>query len=195
MRKFVLTVFSLFIVVMSAQNMTDDPRKWVEERSWANGWDVAPDESIDSDEFLTQYTGNKELWDTMFRFLSTNDLNKMELGEHQIVPGRCWAIVSEYIPKTMDKGNIESHKKFIDLQYVMQGDEKMGLARNVTVRKEYNPDRDVAFWNSDDIRYYPAMSDVFFLFFPGDIHQPSVRDDGECFEKSRKIVIKIEYVE
>lgn len=194
MRKFVLTVFSLFIMLASAQIMTDDSKKWVEERSWANGWDVTPDKSINSDEFFTQYTGNKQLWDTMFRFLSTNDLDKMELGEHQIVPGRCWAIVSEYTPKTTDKGNIESHKKFIDLQYVMRGNEKMGLARNVTVRKEYNPDRDVAFWNSDDIRYYPAMSDVFFLFFPGDIHQPSVRDD-DSVETSRKIVIKIEYIE
>ncbi|MBD5197644.1 MAG: DUF386 domain-containing protein [Bacteroidales bacterium] len=179
-------------MALSAQIMTDDSKKWVEERSWANGWDVAPDKSINSDEFFTQYTKNKELWDAMFKFLSANDLKQIDLGEHQIVPGRCWAIVSEYTPKTTDKGNIESHKKFIDLQYVMHGNEKMGLADSVTVKKEYNPDRDVAFWNSDDVRYFNATPESFFLFFPCDIHQPSVQADGDVMQ-SRKVVIKIEY--
>lgn len=180
-------------MTLSAQS-PDKTKVWVEKRTWDNGWQISPDNSVNCDEFATQYARNKDLWDAMFRFMSTNDLNELAIGEHQIVQGRCWATVSEYIPKTVDKGNIESHKKFIDLQYVLRGNEKMGLAKNVTVKREYNPDRDVAFWNSDDITYYPATPQVFFLFFPCDIHQPSVQADGDIVQ-SRKVVIKIEYVE
>ena len=52
----------------------------------------------------------------------------------------------------------------------------------------------VAFYTSSRIKHYSADAGSFFLFFPSDIHQPSVRGKGELV-KSRKIVIKIEYVD
>ena len=51
-----------------------------------------------------------------------------------------------------------------------------------------------AFYTSSRIKHYSADAGSFFLFFPSDIHQPSVRGKGELV-KSRKIVIKIEYVD
>ncbi|WP_262717670.1 YhcH/YjgK/YiaL family protein [Bacteroides uniformis] len=54
--------------------------------------------------------------------------------------------------------------------------------------------KDVAFYTSSRIKHYSADAGSFFLFFPSDIHQPSVRGKGELV-KSRKIVIKIEYVD
>lgn len=196
MRHSILICFiSVISMISSAQTVTHrDASRWVEEKSWNNGWNVAPDKSINPIEFASQYAKNKELWDSMFIFLAESDLNEIALGEHQIVPGRCWATVSEYVPKTTNKGNIESHKKFIDLQYVLRGNEQMGLAKDVTVKKEYNPDRDVAFWYSQNITYYNAGPESFFLFFPSDIHQPSVHD-GQETTQSRKVVIKIEYVD
>lgn len=94
----------------------------------------------------------------------------------------------------MEKGNIESHLRFVDLQYVLWGNEKMGLASDVEVRQAYNSKKDVAFYTSSRIKHYSADAGSFFLFFPSDIHQPSVRGKGELV-KSRKIVIKIEYVD
>ena len=182
-------------MTLSSQTMNhQDATEWVEGKAWTNGWQVSPDKSVNHVEFANQYLRNKVLWDVMFAFLSSNDLENLDLGEHQIEPGRCWVTISEYIPKSTDEGNIESHRKFIDLQYVLRGNEKMGLAGNVTVRKKYNQERDVAFWNSNDITYYPATSDVFFLFFPSDIHQPSVRTDSDMMRR-RKIVVKIEYID
>ena len=58
----------------------------------------------------------------------------------------------------------------------------------------YNSKKDVAFYTSSRIKHYSADAGSFFLFFPSDIHQPSVRGKGELV-KSRKIVIKIEYVD
>ena len=97
-------------------------------------------------------------------------------------------------PKRWRKGILKSHLRFVDLQYVLWGNEKMGLASDVEVRQAYNSKKDVAFYTSSRIKHYSADAGSFFLFFPSDIHQPSVRGKGELV-KSRKIVIKIEYVD
>lgn len=157
-------------------------------------WPVPPHESVNVIEFKNQYHKNKDIWDAAFHFLANNDLEQLPVGNYVIIQGKCWATVSEYIPKEVEKGNIESHRRFIDLQYTLWGNEKMGLAQDVKVRMDYNAERDVAFYTSPNIKYYPAGKDNFFLFFPSDIHQPSVRGKGEVIE-SRKIVIKIEYIE
>lgn len=171
-----------------------DSKKWIKSNVWSNGWNVSPHKSVNATEFASQYHKNKTVWDAAFRFLASHNLDELTIGNHVILEGKCWATVSEYIPKEEDKGNIESHRRFIDLQYTLRGNEKMGLARDVKVRQEYNSQRDVAFYTSTKIKYYPADADSFFLFFPSDIHQPSVRGKGDAM-KSRKIVIKIEYID
>ena len=148
-------------------------KKWMKSAVWT----VSPHKSVNAVEFACQYHKNKDVWDAAFRFLAEHDLEALSIGNHVILEGKCWATVSEYIPKEVEKGNIESHLRFVDLQYVLWGNEKMGLASDIEVRQAYNSD-----------------AGSFFLFFPSDIHQPSVRGKGELV-KSRKIVIKIEYVD
>ena len=150
-------------------------KKWMKSAVWSNGWTVSPHKSVNAVEFACQYHKNKDVWDAAFRFLAEHDLEALSIGNHVILEGKCWATVSEYIPKEVEKGNIESHLRFVDLQYVLWGN-------------------DVAFYTSSRIKHYSADAGSFFLFFPSDIHQPSVRGKGELV-KSRKIVIKIEYVD
>ncbi len=163
--------------------------EWMAKKDWSNGFNVAPDKSVNAKEFMQQYNKNKALWDKVFKFLATTDLKNLPVGTTDIEKGRAWVTVSEYVPRTADKVRAESHRKFIDLQYTLWGNEKMGLAHDVEVLNEYNEGRDVAFWKTVD--YFKAGPDSFFLFFPSDLHMPSVLD-GEPV-KSKKIVVKIEY--
>ena len=94
---------------------------WVKSREWANGWNADVDESVDAVEFATQYKNNKELWDKLFSFLATTDFQSLEPGKIELVPGRLWINVLEYTPKDSDNTKIESHRKFIDLQYTFEG--------------------------------------------------------------------------
>ena len=71
-----------------------------------------------------------ELWDAMFGFLAKTDLNALAIGNHDIVKGRCWVTISEYVPRLAENVKVESHRRFIDLQYTLQGNELMGLAKN-----------------------------------------------------------------
>lgn len=166
---------------------------WVESRVWANGWNVEADESVDAVEFATQYEKNKELWDKLFSFLASTDFSKLEAGKIELVPGRLWVNVLEYTPKDSANTKIESHRNFIDLQYTFEGNELMGVASEVTPINDYDPVKDRTNYTTDKpIVYSKADPGRFFLYFPKDMHQPSVKAEGEAVP-SRKIVGKIEY--
>ena len=168
-------------------------KEWMEKGEWSNGWNVMPHASVNAVEFATQYAANRELWDTLFAHLAKIDLNTIAEGKHEIVPGRLWLNVSEYTPKPATEQRIEQHQNFIDLDYTLKGNELMGLAENVTPTDEYNAVKDVIHYASDDVKYYPTDPEHFFIFFPCDYHQPSVRAEGPV-ETSRRVIAKIEYV-
>lgn len=171
----------------------NEAKKWVESRVWANGWKVDADESVDAVEFAEQYALNKELWDKLFAYLAETDLNTLEAGKVELVPGRLWINVLEYTPKDSENTKIENHRNFIDLQYTFVGDELMGVAGKVTPINDYDPVKDRTNYSTDEpIVYSKADADHFFLYFPKDMHQPSVRACDPAVP-SRKIVGKIEY--
>ncbi len=167
--------------------------KWVEGRQWDNGWTVNPDKTVDCLEFATQYKLNKPLWDKLFKFLADNDPKSLKPGKIVLEDGRLWVVVQEYTPATEEEMQIESHKRMIDLQYTFEGNEKMGLASDVKVKTEYSQANDIGFYTTDKpVSYVPAAPDRFFLYFPTDMHKPSVRTKDNP-GVSRKIVGKIEY--
>ncbi len=181
---------------MNNNKMTEaQAREWVESRQWANGWTVAPDATVNNVEFATQYAKNKDLWDKLLQFIATTDLRTLEPGKVVLVPGRLWINVMAYTPKTAEETPAEVHRKYIDLQYTFEGNERMGLVKKVVPTGDYNSEKDVQkFTPAEPVSYVPAAPDRFFLYFPSDIHQPSVAAvDNPGL--SRKIVGKIEYAE
>lgn len=178
------------------KNFTPEEAKaWIETREWANGWDCNPDASVNAVAFAEQYHANKELWDKMFTFLRDHDLHTLPKGKHEVVPGRLWFNMLEYTPKSPAETRSETHNKFIDLQYTFEGCEMMGHPKGGKPNMEYDPVKDRTFFDLEgDTDYVPATPDRFFLYFPGELHQPSVILEGEA-TPSRKIVGKIEYAE
>lgn len=63
----------------------------------------------------------------------------------------------------------ESHRKFIDLQYVINGEGKMGLLplQVAKLASDYDADKDVILFGEQDGEYCVANPDAFFLFFSG----------------------------
>lgn len=170
-----------------------EARAWVEGREWANGLGLRADESVNAVEFAEQYAANPELWDKLFAWLRDTDLSALEAGKYVLVPGRLWINLLEYTPKSAGDTKIESHRDFIDLQYTFVGDELMGLAGKVTPTGPYNAEKDKTNYTTDEsVDYRPADAGRFFLYFPCDMHQPSVRANAEA-GPSRKVVGKIEY--
>ena len=84
----------------------------------------------------------------------------------------------------------ESHQNYIDIHYVINGKEKIGVAplSSATVIKKYNSAKDLTFYKAKG-KYYVADPGLFFIFFPEDAHRPNLATEGSLAVK--KLVIKI----
>jgi biofilm protein TabA len=165
---------------------------WFEKGEWLNGWKIKPDGSINRREFAISYFKNKERWDKAFTFLKTSDLSKLEIKRHDIDGDNLYATVSEYTTKNEADAKFEAHQKYIDIQYVISGTEQMSVAP-LNLLKEvvtpYDSAKDVGFMTVAKSKSYTATQANFFIFFPSDIHRPSVKVSENS--PLRKIVVKV----
>lgn len=116
------------------------------------------------------------------------------VGEYQI-NHRVKAIVSEYETKLENECGYEAHKKNIDIQYLLSGEERIACLpiERLKKTKAYNEEKDAAFYAADNAHqplYLSLLPGYFAIFFPQDGHMPQL-----CVEKPtnvRKVVIKVE---
>ncbi len=92
--------------------------------------------------------------------------------------------------KDFDKTNWESHRKYIDIQYVIHGEELIGVypIAKATITKEYDEKRDAANYSANG-KLYSAIPGTFFIFFPSDAHRPNITPGGNKIVKN--VVIKL----
>ena len=198
--KTILSLFSL-ILMLSATAQTSKDKwtskksdRWLKQKEYLNGWKVEPDKSINTQEFAWQYHQNKKYWDEAFAFLQSHDLKTLAKGRYSIDTNYVYATVTEDPSKDFDKTSWESHRKYVDLQYVIDGEEKMGVFPVVKAQviKPYDENRDVANYVADG-PLFSATPQSFFIFFPTDAHRPNITPGGNNVVK--KIVVKIRAAE
>ena len=118
----------------------------------------------------------------------------MENGVYQLSP-RVKAIVSEYETMKDNEYGYEAHKKFIDIQSVLKGEEKVCCSPIERLKeiKPYSGEIDAAFYMEDIITQPSSLflhPGIFAIFFPQDGHMPQL-----CVEEPmlvKKIVVKVE---
>jgi YhcH/YjgK/YiaL family protein len=198
MKRFFLIASLLFfvgVIHLSAQSTNNDwsskkAKKWFKKKEWLNGAPYTPHSSIDKAEFARQYHLNQAYWDKAFAFLKNTDLKTLSVGRHPIDGDNVYATVQEAPTKDLDKTAFESHRRYIDLQLVVTGEENMGKApvSAVTVSKPYEERNDLANYTGEG-KIYTVPAGTFMLFFPKDAHRPNITPGGNKVDK--KIVIKI----
>jgi len=171
----------------------DKLNSWYEKGEWLNGWQVKPDASINRREFAVSYHRNQERWHKAFAFLKAHDLNSLQIRRYDIMGDTLYATVSEYLSKTEDQGRFEVHQKYIDIQYVINGEENIGVAP-LSAKKgtvvPYNEANDIEFMTVTDSTYQKASPENFFIFFPSQIHKPGMRIGNDSI-MIKKIVVKV----
>lgn len=181
---------------LSAQPTNSDwsahkAEKWFKKKEWLNGLSIKPHSSIDKVQFAKQYHLNQAAWDKAFAYIRNTDLTKLTNGRHVIDGTNVFAIVTEAPTKDYCKTAFESHQKYIDLQYVISGEEKMAKAplTSVTIDKPYNEAADIAYYTGEG-KIYKVPAGTFMLFFPANAHRPNITSPGGN-KVVKKIVIKI----
>jgi YhcH/YjgK/YiaL family protein len=201
MKKLILKIMVItsFLGFFGCKNSSDPANwstqkidEWFEKSEWLNGWNNTPDGSINRKEFALSYFKNKDRWDKAFSFLKSNDLSKLEIKRYEIDGDNLYALVSDYLTKNEEDAKFEAHKKYIDIQYVITGTEQISVAP-VSMKKDvitpYDPAKDIEFMTVNQSNNYKAAPDRFFIFFPSDLHRPSVKI-GEN-SQVKKIVVKV----
>jgi YhcH/YjgK/YiaL family protein len=109
-------------------------------------------------------------------------------GRHEL-DENMYALVQEYNTKLKEEGKWEAHRRYIDLQYVVQGAEGMGYANIHHLQQgEYDASKDFLplFGEGDQVK---LKSGCFVLLFPEDAHMPGMAIENP--EPAKKVVIKI----
>ncbi len=193
-------MLSLIIAMTGCAGKNNDPSTWSKEKTdqwfdagkWLNGWNVKPDATIDRKALAAAYFKNRERWDKAFGFLSSHDLQELEPGRHDIDGDDLYAMVSEYTTVGENEKHFEAHRKYIDIQYVIEGREKIDispLADTVRTIQPYDPQKDIGFYEIRPVQGYTATPASFFIFFPSDAHKPGIKA-GEA-GNVKKLVIKL----
>ena len=166
---------------------------WFETGQYLNGLQLIPDPSIDRLSFAIHYYDHKETWDKAFAFLKNTDLANIALGRIEL-GNEMYATVSEYSPKDRDSALFEVHKKYIDIQWIISGEELIDIAqlKDMTITKPYDSENDIAFGTVPDYSELKTTPERFYIFFPADAHRPALKA-GNDSASVRKIVVKVPY--
>lgn len=126
-----------------------------------------------------------------FQYLRETDFSQVAKGKYEIDGTNLIAIVNEY--DTIDQlgEQMEAHKKYIDIQYIVSGEELIGhdLLQQQVPSKAYDEEND--FWLfADTPTFFSKMrAGMFAIFFPTDLHMPNIRVQEATPVK--KVVLKL----
>ena len=106
-------------------------------------------------------------------YLAQTDVAALASGRYDIDGERLFALVQRYDTKSREQGVWEAHRRYIDVQFVAAGVERLGYAPldSLAVTQPYAPDKDCVLLagNGD---FVTASAGTFVVFFPQDAHMP-----------------------
>lgn len=124
-----------------------------------------------------------------FEYIAGIDIHAIPVGRHEIDGANLYALVQEYETKLKEQGKWEAHRRYIDLQYVVQGAEGFGYTNIHHLQQgEYDAGKDFLPLQGEG-DFITVKSGYFILLLPEDAHMPGMAI-GES-APIRKIVLKI----
>lgn len=106
--------------------------------------------------------------------------------------GGSFALEQPYLARTRAEGFFESHRQYIDVQIIVEGEELMEVEdiSRLTVAQAYNPERDfLKYADTATAAVLRMRAGDVAIFFPEDGHMPSLQWRGPGLV--RKSVVKV----
>lgn len=124
-----------------------------------------------------------------FEFLKQTDLSTLNVGRIEIDGQNLYAMLQQYTSKPREQAAWEAHRRYIDLQVVLQGTENIGYANISRLSQgEYDTNKDfLPLFGEGD--FLTLQKGNFALLFPQDAHMPGLAIGSPAPVK--KIVLKI----
>lgn len=125
-------------------------------------------------------------------YLLSVDVNSTQIGVKHIVNDYFYYSIQSYITKPAEQCNLESHRKYVDIQIMVDGRELMDIVdtSRLTVKEDYDAEKDTIFWNipSRMVRTTLNAGD-YVVLYPENAHRGAVENKSSL--KVIKIVGKV----
>jgi biofilm protein TabA len=124
-----------------------------------------------------------------FEYIRNTDLHALAPGHYPIIGVDLFAIVEHEPGRTREMAKLEVHRRYIDIQLVLEGVDEMGwkpLSDCSEPVDDYSAERDIQFFHDAPVSWISTPPGTFCIFFPEDTHAPLVSNG-----KIRKVIFKI----
>ena len=126
-------------------------------------------------------------------FLRRHNIYNLLDGKVEIDGDRVFAIIQRYETIMADAPKFEFHRKYIDIQYIVSGEEIIGWmpAERMTTTEAYDPDKDICFGTVTQRKWTPVhlQAGQLTVIYPEDGHAPRLA--SRALSSVMKIVIKV----
>ena len=138
-----------------------------------------------------KYVSLHPLFAKAFEYLKSQNLAALEDGKYEIDGDNLKVIVTNKNGMTAAESaaKFECHNKNIDIQVCIKGVEQIGWKPRGDCRDqkgEYNPEKDVLFYNDAPDMHFQLKDGQFVIFYPEDVHAPMI-GEGPI----KKLVVKV----
>lgn len=138
------------------------------------------------------YEAKNPLFKKVFEFIDANGLDglkKFPEGKHPIDADKVFVNFSDTLLKKPESAKFEVHDKYVDLQLVISGVERMGIKPRgelSELESDKMSEKDVKFYSDLPSDFLDLRAGEYVVFFPENGHAPAI-GDGTV----RKCIFKI----
>ena len=137
----------------------------------------------------SRYAELHPLFPRAFEYIRDTDLLSLAPGRYPIAGDDLFAIVEQMPGRSRAEAKLECHRKYIDIQLVLEGTDEMGwkpLADCGQPLSAYSDEKDIQFFEDAPASWISVPPGAFCIFFPEDAHAPLVGTGN-----IRKVIFKI----
>lgn len=120
------------------------------------------------------------------------DFTTMADGRYEVDGDKLYYIVMRYKTRPVEKGKLEAHRKYIDVQYVVSGCEAIGYAplESMMPDTEYDGTKDILFFQNTPLMTKLILTQgMYSVLYPEDGHAPCLTALDE--QEILKVVFKV----
>lgn len=127
----------------------------------------------------------------LFSYILNTDFSRFQTGKHETNIEGVFFLVNEYTTKIENLHIIEGHRTYIDVQYMISGEELIDFEplKHQSVNRDYDQEADYILFNADCPNQVLLAKGMVAIFFPKDLHMPSYAYKQPS--TIRKIVFKV----
>jgi YhcH/YjgK/YiaL family protein len=130
---------------------------------------------------------------TVIGYLQDTDFSSMPAGSYDMQGKDIYVQVTDMETKDEQLTWPEVHRRYIDVQFLVQGRENIGFARDTgcnQIHEDLLEARDLLFYENVESESKLTMTPgSFAIFFPEDVHRPGCKVGEKAL--IRKVVVKV----